>query len=624
MDTAGPGPSTSAGVPDGEEAKQGVAPTAVAASGGGGGGVGDDGGGGSGVKQATGVATTAAGWASPSIRTPLSFLPAFPARAEVVGFPPSARAHSNAPGSSAAAATAAATAATIGRLSVKRFRTAARLLRLATGGGGVGAAGGGGCGGGAAGGSASGGHHLKGIRRLPSVSALLVLNAALLLLVLLLLWWRRGEGVAGGGGSGGGGVGLLWRVPLRQRPLPPPPLPPGSLPSLQALLATTGGVAASAPLVINSPREARLAYFIQLDGRSLPLLPRLLHRLHHPDNLYVLHVDGKVDTPAYAAAVADVRGAGQTWANVHFLRREYVTYKGVSMVTNALAAMRLALALDDGWEYIINLSGADYPLVSAVNQRRLLGRPGVGLPPGALNFFSFFPRAEWSSYAFRVNNLHFDPAVVGYQGADARLRRLRAARFNPVAATRNYTLVKAEAWMIASRPLAAWYVADAGAKQALLNAVNALSPAEHYFASAAWNDPRWAATLVPDALRKVVWRHAGRRSGQHPYALDRTPGGAPPPAGAAPFAFWAHLHRTRSLFARKVTLPHSALMERMDVELSGLGVGGTLARGPAAASAVASNRAFLLHLTEHFDFVTTAALRAANVSIPLGAYPPVF
>lgn len=611
MDLAAPEPATPAGSTGGEDAGLGTAPIVTAASGVSGG-----------VEHAPGVSTGAAGAALPPVRTQLTFPPAPPSHAHAAALLPAPRPHAKAHSPSAVAAAAAATAATIRRVAVKRFRTAARLLRLATGGAGVGTAGGGGGGGYVTGGSGGGGYHLKGICRLPSITSLLVLNAALLLLVLLLLWWRRGEGAAGDGSSGGGR--RSWASPLRQRRPPPPPLPPGSLPSLQALLSTTGGVAASAPLIINSPREARLAYFIQLDGGSLPLLPRLLHRLHHPDNLYVLHVDGKVDAPAYVAAVADVRGAGRAWTNVHFLRREYVTYKGVSMVTNALAAIRLALALDDGWEYIINLSGADYPLVSAVNQRRLLGRPGVGLPPGALNFFSFFPRAEWASYAFRVNNMHFDPAVVGYQGADARLRRLRAARFNPVAAVRNYTLVKAEAWMIASRPLAAWYVADAGAKQALLNAVNALSPAEHYFVSAAWNEPRWAPTLVPDALRKVVWHHAGRRSGQHPFVLDRTPGGAPPPAGAAPFAFWAHLRRTRSLFARKVTLPHSPLMERMDVELSGLGVGGLPSGGTAAAAAVASNRAFLLHLTEHFDFLTTAALRAANVSVPLGAYPPVF
>jgi len=389
------------------------------------------------------------------------------------------------------------------------------------------------------------------------------------------------------------------------------------------MLAATGGAAASAPLLIGAPREARLAYFVQLDAGSLPLLPRLLHRLHHPDNLYVLHVDGKVDASAYAAAVADVRGAGAAWTNVHFLRREFITYKGVSMVTNSLAAMRLALALDGGWEYFLNLSGADYPLVSAVNQRRLLGRPGAGLPAGALNFFTLFPRPEWTSYAFRVNNMHFDPAAVGYQGADAKLRRLRSARTNPVASARNYTLVKAEAWMIASRPLAGWLVTDAGAKQALLNAVNALSPAEHFFVSATWNERSWRPTLVPDALRKVVWRHAGRRSGQHPYALDRTLGGAPPGTGSAPFTYWAHLRRTRSLFARKLTVPHSALMERIDRELSGVGVG-ALGGGADAAAAVASNRAFLLHLTEYFDGVTRGVLRAANVSVPPGAYPPVF
>lgn len=86
-----------------------------------------------------------------------------------------------------------------------------------------------------------------------------------------------------------------------------------------------------------------------------------------------------VDAPGYAAGVVALRGAGRRWAYLRFFYGQRVTSKAQSKApTRSPASIHLALPLDDGMEYLVNLSGAEYPLVSTVSQRQLLGQPRGG------------------------------------------------------------------------------------------------------------------------------------------------------------------------------------------------------------------------------------------------------
>jgi Core-2/I-Branching enzyme len=250
-----------------------------------------------------------------------------------------------------------------------------------------------------------------------------------------------------------------------------------------------------------SRTEARIAYFIQVGADSVALLPRLFRRLHHPDNVYVVHIDAKVGASDHESAQSLVHESGAYRKNIHFLPSEMITYKGVSMVVNTIAGMTLARRVDPDWDYFVNLSGADYPLLTPTDQRRLLARPGVA--PGRLNFMSFFPKHEWAPYAFRVKYQYWDPAVVGYENPKSRVRRMKSMRLNPLEHLRLYTFVKAEAWMILSRQFCDFIVRSDFAKKMLLNHAHVLSAPEHYFADVLYNHPTWKKTLVPDAFRKV-------------------------------------------------------------------------------------------------------------------------
>jgi hypothetical protein len=353
-----------------------------------------------------------------------------------------------------------------------------------------------------------------------------------------------------------------------------------------------------------------IAYFVQIGEDAILLLPRLLAKIHHPDNTYILHVDSKVPEGKRAQVHALVESAPHYQKNMHFLPSEMLTYKGVSMVLNTLGAITLARSVNQQWEYFINLSGTDYPLLSSDAQRRLLARPCM--TSGLLNFISFFPKAEWEPYSFRVKFQFWDLAISGAEDPSSRLRRIQGNLENPLEPYRRYTFVKAEAWMILSRPFCNFLVRSAFAKRMLLNHVHVLSAPEHFFANVLYNHPFWRKTLVPDAFRKVVWYHQNRRSGQHPFILD---------AGDNPYAFWLYLEKTRSLFARKISKPSSPLVDRIDAELSGT------AAVPADPAEAVDRKfrqyQFYANMAKHFDSLTQKTLKIQNLQWPLYAYPPL-
>lgn len=350
-----------------------------------------------------------------------------------------------------------------------------------------------------------------------------------------------------------------------------------------------------------------IAYFVQVGSDAVSLLPRLFARIHHPRNVYVIHIDAKVDA-ARRKQIADLISHSELYSkNMHMMKSEMVTYRAMSMVTNTLAGMTLALEKHATWDYFINLSGADYPLVSPEDQARMLARPKV--PIGRLNFVWFFPRKEWIPYSFRVRNMHWDPAVVGFQSGRSRLRLLRGQKTNPLETSRAYVFTKAEAWMILSRPFVQFVVRSGFAKRMLVNHIHVLSAPEHYFTDVLFNHPVWKQTIVPDSFRRVVWYLKNRRSGQHPYILDR---------GRTIFALWEYISETKSLFARKFSKPDSPLMDRIDAMMSGRGLNASDSQVDAFRL---ERKLFYRRIVGHFDVLTKKTLVKQGYPHPRDAYP---
>lgn len=111
----------------------------------------------------------------------------------------------------------------------------------------------------------------------------------------------------------------------------------------------------------------RFAYFVYGSKGDLDKLWRTLQAVYHPRNHYLVHLDrespaeerseleSRVERDPIMAKVGNVR----TIKNSNM-----VTYRGPTMVSNVLHACAIFLKSHVPWDWFINLSASDYPLVT--------------------------------------------------------------------------------------------------------------------------------------------------------------------------------------------------------------------------------------------------------------------
>lgn len=307
--------------------------------------------------------------------------------------------------------------------------------------------------------------------------------------------------------------------------------------------------------------EATIAYFIQISDSNLLLTERLLSRLHHPGNLYALHFDKKIPAYKVVKVVAAVK-ANPAYANVHVMERESVTYRGITMVLNNLAAISDLLKLGE-WDYFINLSGSDYPLVSPVVQRKILAMPHVR--EKASNFFIVSPSDQWEeSKQYRFEQVAVDTALGMSDNADDSDLIILNEK-TPLYSKLNYDYVKGEGWLILTRDACKFMMDSAYARKMLLSMAFSQEASEHYYVSLFWNQPEYNQTIIPHSLRTVYWKLNGVSSGQHPYVIDQLLD------EDGSYSLWPWLSRSPHWFARKFSTPNSRVMDDIDNHMNGLG-----------------------------------------------------
>lgn len=111
----------------------------------------------------------------------------------------------------------------------------------------------------------------------------------------------------------------------------------------------------------------RLAYLISGSAGDGESLKRTLYALYHPHNTYVVHLDLESSPAERLALVAFVKEnpVFDRFQNVRVIvRANLVTYKGPTMVTNTLNAAAILLKEGGDWDWFINLSSSDYPLIT--------------------------------------------------------------------------------------------------------------------------------------------------------------------------------------------------------------------------------------------------------------------
>jgi len=335
--------------------------------------------------------------------------------------------------------------------------------------------------------------------------------------------------------------------------------------------------------------EVDVAYFIQVSATNLPLLPRLIKVLHHPRNVYAVHCDRKMDAAAIAPVEAAIRANAAYAKNVRFMKREVVTYRGISMVLNVLSAMETLLAASTSWAYFINISASDYPLVAPIEQRRLLASPGVA--DAQANFASVSVPPKWVAHvaAQRIGKIFVDTALA-FEANDTRIITTRQP--NPAFELASWTPHKSEAWMVLHRSYVEHVVRSPAARRLLVAFGMSIEASEHFFVTLLANTARFRRSLVANPLRLVVWYHRGVKARQHPFWLDDREANASATVDGSTdgYVFADRLSSTPAWFARKFRVPDSPLLDALDRTHSGIQLPADVGEADAVAAASARVR----------------------------------
>lgn len=115
----------------------------------------------------------------------------------------------------------------------------------------------------------------------------------------------------------------------------------------------------------------RFAYLISGTKGDSQRLLRTLQAVYHPRNQYILHMDLEAPPRERLNLTMSVKN-DPTFSEVENVRvmaqSNLVTYKGPTMIACTLQAISILLKESLNWDWFINLSASDYPLVTQDGQ----------------------------------------------------------------------------------------------------------------------------------------------------------------------------------------------------------------------------------------------------------------
>ncbi|VAH15863.1 unnamed protein product [Triticum turgidum subsp. durum] len=141
------------------------------------------------------------------------------------------------------------------------------------------------------------------------------------------------------------------------------------------------------------------AYLISASTGDAERATRLLAALYHPANSYLLHLDRDAPAEEHRRLAELVSGqpvygrVGNVWI---VGKPNLVTYRGPTMLSTTLHAMAVLLRVGRRWDWFVNLSASDYPLVTQDDLMEAFSRL-----PRDLNFIQHTSHLGWKIYAER-------------------------------------------------------------------------------------------------------------------------------------------------------------------------------------------------------------------------------
>ncbi|KAK4255813.1 hypothetical protein QN277_008759 [Acacia crassicarpa] len=260
----------------------------------------------------------------------------------------------------------------------------------------------------------------------------------------------------------------------------------------------------------SAPSIPRFAYLISGSKGDLEQLWRTLFALYHPINQYIVHLD--LESPAEErmelASRIEKHPMFSEIGNVFMIvKANMVTYRGPTMVANTLHACALLLKRSKDWDWFINLSASDYPLVTQDDLISIFS----GLDRN-LNFVEYTSKLGWK-FQKRAMPLIVDPGL--YNSTKGDVFWVNPERTLPTA----FKLFTGSAWTVLSRGLVEYIIWgwDNLPRILLMYYTNFISSPEGYFQTIVCNVPEYAEKTVNHDLHYIAWDVPPK---QHPHALS--------------------------------------------------------------------------------------------------------
>ncbi|CAI0384922.1 unnamed protein product [Linum tenue] len=271
---------------------------------------------------------------------------------------------------------------------------------------------------------------------------------------------------------------------------------------------TASPAAAANKNILRGTYPVKFAYLISASRGDSRKLMRLLKALYHPGNYYLVHLDSAAPPEEHGRLSEFIAGEPvfRAMGNVWMVGKpNLVTYRGPTMLATTLHAMAILLRAAN-WDWFINLSASDYPLVT---QDDLIDAFS-GLPRN-LNFVQHSSRLGWKLNK-RAKPIIIDPGL--YSNNKSEIWWVIKQRPIPTA----FKLYTGSAWTILSRSFAEYSIVgyENLPRTLLLYYTNFVSSPEGYFQTLICNSPEFRNTTANHDLHYITWDNPPR---QHPRYL---------------------------------------------------------------------------------------------------------
>ncbi|GAB2230201.1 hypothetical protein Drorol1_Dr00014459 [Drosera rotundifolia] len=252
------------------------------------------------------------------------------------------------------------------------------------------------------------------------------------------------------------------------------------------------------------------AYLISATKGDTLKLKRLLRALYHPGNWYLIHIEYGAPREEMLEMerflMSDEMSVAHEVGNVWIVGKpSLVTYRGPSMLGATLHGLAVMLRTCQ-WDWFINLSASDYPLVT--QDDLIYAFSGL---PRHVNFIQHTSHLGWKLNK-RGKPIIIDPAL--YSLNKSEIWWVIKQRPFP----RAFKLYTGSAWMILSRSFAEFCVVgwDNLPRTLLLYFTNFVSSPEGYFQTLICNSESYKNSTINHDLHYITWDTPPK---QHPRSL---------------------------------------------------------------------------------------------------------